>query len=106
MSTETSIGEPLLLWLNKLMVNQTQLSCIDCLDLHVKQMKHVLIFDRSLFLLPNHGVDAVCYVVRHPADNELFVFKLLSKYITEPLTAKKFVDILLPLLAKRLRNSG
>ncbi|XP_071927577.1 uncharacterized protein [Coffea arabica] len=42
---------------------------------------------------------------RHPADNELFVFKLLSKYITEPLTAKKFVDILLPLLAKRLRNS-
>ncbi|KAL3506473.1 hypothetical protein ACH5RR_031855 [Cinchona calisaya] len=42
---------------------------------------------------------------RYSADNELALFKLLSQYIKEPLAAKKFVDILLPFLAKRSRNS-
>lgn len=40
-------------------------------------------------------------VVRNPGEKELTVFKLLTKYIKEPLAARKFVDILLPLLAKR-----
>jgi U3 small nucleolar RNA-associated protein 20 len=39
--------------------------------------------------------------VRYLGEKELIVFKLLSKYIKEPLAARKFVDILLPLLARR-----
>ncbi|VFR01143.1 unnamed protein product [Cuscuta campestris] len=41
----------------------------------------------------------------YPARNELNVFKLLSKYIDDPLAAKKFVDVLLPLLSKKSHTS-
>lgn len=44
-------------------------------------------------------------LVKCPGERELSVFKLLSKYITDPKTAVKFVDILLPLLTKRPQNS-
>ncbi|KAF9622576.1 hypothetical protein IFM89_032475 [Coptis chinensis] len=40
-----------------------------------------------------------------PKKTELRIFKLLSKYITEPLDAIKFDDILLPLLCKKALNS-
>ncbi|KAK2988996.1 hypothetical protein RJ640_013987 [Escallonia rubra] len=44
-------------------------------------------------------------LVKFPGERELVVFKLLSKYIKDPPAAKKFVDILLPLLSKRHQNS-
>ncbi|KAF8392350.1 hypothetical protein HHK36_022692 [Tetracentron sinense] len=43
--------------------------------------------------------------VKWPGKMELVIFKLLSKYITDPLVARKFVDILLPFLANKARNS-
>ncbi|CAH9107367.1 unnamed protein product [Cuscuta epithymum] len=42
---------------------------------------------------------------KYPGENELNVFKLLSKYIDEPLAAKKYVDVLLPLLSKKSHTS-
>ena len=49
-----------------------------------------------------------CYrkLVRCPGNTEIRIFKLLSKYIADPLLAKKFVDILLPFLSKRVQGSG
>ncbi|KAM7486094.1 hypothetical protein LguiA_002103 [Lonicera macranthoides] len=44
-------------------------------------------------------------LVKSPGERELIIFKLLSKYIKDPSAARKFVDILLPLLTKRLENS-
>ncbi|KAF5199197.1 Small subunit processome component 20-like protein [Thalictrum thalictroides] len=43
--------------------------------------------------------------VKWPGKTELRIFKLLSTYINEPLAAMKFVDILLPFLSKKARNS-
>ncbi|XP_021894298.1 U3 small nucleolar RNA-associated protein 20 [Carica papaya] len=37
--------------------------------------------------------------------NEVRIFKLLSKYIKDPLQARTFIDILLPFLAKRVEDS-
>ncbi|XP_022722560.1 small subunit processome component 20 homolog isoform X3 [Durio zibethinus] len=44
-------------------------------------------------------------LVRCPGETEIRIFKLLSKYIRDPLLAKKFVDILLPILSKRVQSS-
>ncbi|XVF29034.1 hypothetical protein REPUB_Repub15cG0084600 [Reevesia pubescens] len=44
-------------------------------------------------------------LVRCPGETEIRIFKLLSKYIRDPLLAKKFVDILLPFLSKRVKVS-
>ncbi|XP_059666315.1 uncharacterized protein LOC132312087 [Cornus florida] len=44
-------------------------------------------------------------LVKCPGERELSIFKLLSKYIGDPSAATKFVDILLPFLAKRAQNS-
>ncbi|KAE8688414.1 small subunit processome component 20-like protein isoform X2 [Hibiscus syriacus] len=43
--------------------------------------------------------------VRCPGETEIRIFKLLSKYISDPLLAKKFVDVLLPFLSKRVQGS-
>ncbi|KAG9136707.1 hypothetical protein Leryth_004489 [Lithospermum erythrorhizon] len=43
--------------------------------------------------------------MRHPGPQELGVFRLLSKYITESSAAHKFVDFLLPILSKKPQNS-
>ncbi|KAL7121582.1 hypothetical protein ACP275_02G190700 [Erythranthe tilingii] len=43
-------------------------------------------------------------LVNFPGKREFTIFNLLSKYVKEPPTAKKFVDILLPLLTKRHQN--
>ncbi|XP_021290199.1 small subunit processome component 20 homolog isoform X1 [Herrania umbratica] len=45
-------------------------------------------------------------LVRCPGETEIRIFKLLSKYIRDPLLAKKFVDILLPFLSNRVQGSG
>lgn len=37
---------------------------------------------------------------------ELRILKLLAKYIKDPMAAMKFVDIMLPFLAKRALSSG
>lgn len=49
-----------------------------------------------------------CYrkLVRCPGETEIRIFKLLLKYIRNPFLAKKFVDILLPFLSKRVQGSG
>lgn len=44
-------------------------------------------------------------LVRCPGETEIRIFKLLLKYIRNPLLAKKFVDILLPFLSKRVQGS-
>ncbi|KAA8534172.1 hypothetical protein F0562_031635 [Nyssa sinensis] len=44
-------------------------------------------------------------LVKCPGERELSIFKLLSKYIKDPAAGRKFVDILLPLLAKRAKIS-
>ncbi|KAE8708758.1 Non-imprinted in Prader-Willi/Angelman syndrome region protein [Hibiscus syriacus] len=44
-------------------------------------------------------------LVRCPGETEIRIFKLLSKYIRDPLLAKKFVDVLLPFLSKRVQDS-
>lgn len=43
--------------------------------------------------------------VRCPGEQELNVFRLLSKYIKDPSTAGTFVDVLLPLLSKKSQNT-
>lgn len=43
-------------------------------------------------------------IVKYPGEKELNVFKLLSKHIKGPLAARKFLDILLPLLSKRSKD--
>ncbi|KAK6941816.1 U3 small nucleolar RNA-associated protein 20, N-terminal [Dillenia turbinata] len=42
--------------------------------------------------------------VRFPGETELRIFKLLSKYIKDPLPARRFVDILLLLVTKRANS--
>ncbi|XVE81263.1 hypothetical protein DITRI_Ditri15bG0049500 [Diplodiscus trichospermus] len=43
-------------------------------------------------------------LVRCPGETEIKIFKLLSKYIRDPLLAKILVDILLPFLSKRVQG--
>lgn len=45
-------------------------------------------------------------LVKCPGERELRIFKLLSKYIKDPLLATKFVDILVPFITKRAKNCG
>lgn len=45
-------------------------------------------------------------MVRCPGETEITIFRLLSKYIKDSSLAKKFVDILLPFLSKRVIGSG
>lgn len=44
-------------------------------------------------------------LVKCPGETEMKIFKLLSKYIKDPFLARKFIDILLPFLAKGVPNS-
>lgn len=43
---------------------------------------------------------------KHPGDTETRIFKFLPKYIKSAVPARKFVDILLPVLANGTQNSG
>lgn len=44
-------------------------------------------------------------LVKCPGERDIRIFKLLSKYIKDPLLARKFVDVLLPFIAKRAKVS-
>lgn len=54
-------------------------------------------------LTPFHGTRVS---VMSPGKTELRILKLLAKYIKDPMAAMKFVDIMLPFLAKRALSSG
>jgi hypothetical protein len=45
-------------------------------------------------------------LVKCPGEREIRIFKLLSKYIKDPLLATKFVDILVPFITERAKNCG
>ncbi|XP_048334306.2 uncharacterized protein LOC107422300 isoform X3 [Ziziphus jujuba] len=92
----------------------------------LKFIENLLILDNELdeeesavrkVLLPN--VDALisnlqCFflsdsaikrkLVKSPGETELRIFNLLSKYIKDPPSARKFVDILLPFITKGVEN--
>lgn len=45
-------------------------------------------------------------LLKHPGETEVRIFKILPKYINDALPARKFVDILLPVLANGAQDSG
>ena len=45
-------------------------------------------------------------LLKHPGETEVRIFKILPKYINDALSARKFVDILLPVLANGAQDSG
>nr|XP_018626916.1 small subunit processome component 20 homolog isoform X2 [Nicotiana tomentosiformis] len=64
-------------------------------------LPHIDVLVCSLHRLFVHDGAQKRKLVRYPGEKEFNVFKLLSKHIKEPLAARKFLDILLPLLSKR-----
>ncbi|XP_060178660.1 uncharacterized protein LOC132608895 isoform X2 [Lycium barbarum] len=64
-------------------------------------LPHVDVLVCSLHRLFVHDGATKRKIVKYPGEKELKVFKLLSKHIKGPLAARKFLDILLPLLSKR-----
>lgn len=45
-------------------------------------------------------------LVKRPGESQVKIFKLLPKYVQDPLLAGKFLDILLLFLSKDAENSG
>lgn len=45
-------------------------------------------------------------MVKSSGEVEIRIFELLSKYVRDPLLARKFLDILLPFLENEVNNSG
>lgn len=52
------------------------------------------------------GLNCIRKLVKHPSEVHIRILKFLSKYIKDQLLARKFVDIVLPLLAARVKDSG
>ncbi|KAK4356825.1 hypothetical protein RND71_022435 [Anisodus tanguticus] len=69
-------------------------------------LPHVDVLVCSLHRLFVHDGATKRKIVKYPGEKELNVFKLLSKHIKGPLAARKFLDILLPLLSKRSNDPG
>ncbi|KAH0641401.1 hypothetical protein KY285_037987 [Solanum tuberosum] len=67
-------------------------------------LPHVDVLVCSLHHLFVHDGAHKRKIVKYPGEKELNVFKLLSKHIKGPLAARKFLDILLPLLSKRSKD--
>ncbi|MCD9558563.1 U3 snoRNP protein [Datura stramonium] len=67
-------------------------------------LPHVDVLVCSLHRLFVHDGASKRKIVKYPGEKELNVFKLLSKHIKGPLAARKFLDILLPLLSKRSKD--
>ncbi|XP_062109162.1 uncharacterized protein LOC133819824 isoform X2 [Humulus lupulus] len=44
-------------------------------------------------------------LVKYPGETEIRIFKFLSKYVKDPMPARKFIDILLPFLSKGVQSS-
>ncbi|XP_035546350.1 U3 small nucleolar RNA-associated protein 20-like isoform X4 [Juglans regia] len=57
------------------------------------------------FLLRNAPDEQLQKLVKCPGERDIRIFKLLSKYIKDPLLARKFVDVLLPFVAKKAKVS-
>ncbi|KAB1216916.1 hypothetical protein CJ030_MR4G016071 [Morella rubra] len=43
-------------------------------------------------------------LLKCPGERDIRIFQLLSKYVKDPLLARKFVDILLPFISRRAKN--
>lgn len=67
-------------------------------------LPHIDVLVCSLHHLFVHDGAQKRKIVKYPGEKELNVFKLLSKHIKGPLAARKFLDILLPLLSKRSKD--
>lgn len=67
-------------------------------------LPHVDVLVCSLHHLFVHDGAHKRKIVKYPGEKELNVFKLLSKHIKGPLAARKFLDILLPVLSKRSKD--
>ncbi|KAM3327222.1 small subunit processome component 20 isoform X1 [Capsicum chacoense] len=67
-------------------------------------LPHIDVLVCSLHSLFVHDGAPKRKIVNYPGEKELSVFKLLSKHIKGPLAARKFLDILLPLLSKRSKD--
>ncbi|XP_050365350.1 uncharacterized protein LOC126783867 isoform X2 [Argentina anserina] len=59
----------------------------------------------NLHCLFKNNVAAKRKLLKHPGETEVRIFKILPKYINDPLSARKFVDILLPVLANGAQDS-
>ncbi|KAM6565406.1 hypothetical protein CsatA_024534 [Cannabis sativa] len=44
-------------------------------------------------------------LIKDPGEGEIRIFKFLSKYVKDPMSARKFIDILLPFLSKGVQSS-
>lgn len=44
--------------------------------------------------------------IKWPGDTELRIFKLLVRYITDPIVAGRFIDILTPFFKKKNTSPG
>uniref|UniRef100_A0A803Q1W1 ARM repeat superfamily protein n=1 Tax=Cannabis sativa TaxID=3483 RepID=A0A803Q1W1_CANSA len=44
-------------------------------------------------------------LIKDPGEGEIRIFKFLSKYVKDPISARKFIDILLPFLSKGVQSS-
>ncbi|XP_004305310.1 PREDICTED: small subunit processome component 20 homolog [Fragaria vesca subsp. vesca] len=59
----------------------------------------------NLHRLFESNVAAKRKLLKHPGETEVRIFKILPKYINDELSARKFVDILLPVLANGAQDS-
>lgn len=80
------------------------------LDHEDNATKTVLLSNLDALICSLHGLfkfnnAARRKLVKSPGERELNIFKLLSKYIKDPSSASKFVDIMLPMLIKDAQNS-
>ncbi|KAL7177187.1 hypothetical protein ACSBR2_030511 [Camellia fascicularis] len=80
------------------------------LDHEDNAIKTVLLSNLDALICSLHGLfkfnnAARRKLVKSPGERELNIFKLLSKYIKDPSSASKFVDIMLPMLIKGAQNS-
>ncbi|KAL5542673.1 hypothetical protein UlMin_010383 [Ulmus minor] len=106
--TVTSASEDILRCVLKFIENLLNLDSE--LDDKDSDVKRVLLPNLESLICSLHGFfqsDSATKreLVKCPGQTEMRIFKLLSKYIKDPLLAKKFVDILLPFLAKGAQNS-
>ncbi|KAL3622254.1 hypothetical protein CASFOL_033665 [Castilleja foliolosa] len=76
-------------------------------DMSVKRilLPHLDVLIDSLHSIFANGNATKRQLAKFPSKREFTILKLLSKYIQEASTAEKFIDILLPLLTKGIRDS-
>ncbi|KAG8377667.1 hypothetical protein BUALT_Bualt08G0056700 [Buddleja alternifolia] len=105
--TVPSASESILSCVLKFSKNLLKLdSELDSEDVSVKRilLPHLNVLICSLHSMFTNDNSTKRQFVKFPGKREFTIFKMLSKYVKEPLAAKTFVDILLPLLTKRHQN--